>query len=91
MLVDINNKTIQRGLKMAKNYKKYNVTKLIGFYEKDGEEKKKHRQVGEIVVFSDSPIPEDLNIMTEMYDQCNHLGGLKSSNPLSTFPAEKRS
>ena len=72
---------------MAKQYKRMNVLKHVGFYtdKQSGEEKKENRVVGELVVFSDNTLPQDLSVMLKMYDQCSN-----GINPLSVWePREK--
>ena len=73
---------------MAKQFKRMNVTKHVGFYQdkQSGEEKKEYKAVGEIVVFSDNTLPQDLSVMLKMYDQC--ANGI---NPLSVWEPRENS
>jgi len=72
---------------MAKQFKRFNVKKHVGFFTNDqGEEKKKYEKVGEMVLFSDSQIPADLSVKLEMIEHMNPVSG----NDLSVFSAEPR-
>ena len=76
---------------MAKNYKKFNIKNHTGFYtdRSTGEEKKELRTVGELVVFSDQLLPDDISILIKMYDKC--VSGVNSLSAWQDQPRNQQS
>ena len=76
---------------MAKEYKKFDITKRYTTKEVIDQNTGEVKDVpvsykfGEITVFSDKPIPEDLSIKIEVPEQF-----LMGTNQLNVFPWKKR-
>ena len=73
---------------MGKKCTPFRVVKNIGSYEdSDGKEKNKWRTIGDLMLFSEQELPEDLTMRCELYSECLPF---PDSNPVAIFKSEAR-